>query len=237
MNDHSPKRTWDEQLFIALWVWLGARTLLPWLVFFRLTFEGDSYRWQTFWFGQAFWSSGLSRPDFLLIYGLLGIGAFLMFALRRYRFKVAAPVLVSYFGLQAADALFELASGEPLIFSGETLGVNINVTTLYSVLAFIMFGLAIAWWVGIRDGALNGKANTLTGWRRWTITLCILAVPLQLWLLVSGPPDGVTDQAGVLITLAQGVLLIIALYPGADYRGNSDAGTTVSLSAKTKVAP
>ncbi len=43
MSDDRVKKTWDERLLTVLWVWISFRTVLPWLVFFRLTFEGDSY--------------------------------------------------------------------------------------------------------------------------------------------------------------------------------------------------
>ena len=45
--------------FTLLWSWIAIRTALPWLVFFRLTFEGDSYSWGTSYFGHQFYSSGL----------------------------------------------------------------------------------------------------------------------------------------------------------------------------------
>ncbi len=36
---------WDERLFAVLWLWIAFRTILPWLVTFRLTLEGASYSW------------------------------------------------------------------------------------------------------------------------------------------------------------------------------------------------
>ena len=73
MGASAVTRTWDQRVFTLLWIWLAFRTLLPWLVFFRLTFEGDSYSWGAEYFGRMFHSSGMSRPDFLLVYALLAV--------------------------------------------------------------------------------------------------------------------------------------------------------------------
>ena len=91
MNDKHNKKDWGQRLFTALWIWISFRTILPWLVFFRLTFEGDSYSWGSEYFGRMFYSSGLARPDFLIIYALLATSLYLLYLLRQHNFRLGAP--------------------------------------------------------------------------------------------------------------------------------------------------
>ncbi len=74
MTDSITRRTWDRRLLAVVWLWIAFRTIVPWLVTFRLTLEGAGYTWGSDYFGHQFHSSGLARPDFLLIYALLAVG-------------------------------------------------------------------------------------------------------------------------------------------------------------------
>ena len=73
MTNATNDSRWNQRLFTILWVWISFRTILPWLVFYRLTFEGNTYSWGSAYFGRMFHSSGLARPDFLVIYALLAV--------------------------------------------------------------------------------------------------------------------------------------------------------------------
>ena len=211
-------KTWDQRLFTLLWIWISFRTILPWLVFFRLTFEGNSYSWGTDYFGRMFYSSGLARADFLVIYALLAMSLFLLFQLRKQNFKLIAPVLVVYLGFFAADALYALLRGEPIIFQGDTLGVTVNLSTPFFVLQFGMFVVAIAWWLGVRDIATGPGPQPMARYKQVIVKICIAIVPLQLLLLIFGEPHELTDEIGVILTILQWIMLAVAFYPGAKYR-------------------
>jgi hypothetical protein len=190
--------------------------LIPWLVFFRLTFEGDSYRWGTQYFGWGFYSSGLARADFLLIYGLLGIGILMLWILRNYRLRIAAPVVFLFLGVLAADAAYQLMRGVPIIFQGDTLGINVDISVPFYGLQFLMFGVAAAWWYGVR-GLNPDRPARLAGYRRLIVLICVLYIPLQIGLLMLGEPHGTSDVIGVTGTLTQWGLLAYAWYPGSNY--------------------
>jgi len=206
----------DQHLYTVLWVWVAFKTLIPWLVFFRLTFEGDSYRWGTQYFGWGFYSSGLARADFLLIYGLLGIGILMLWILRNYRLRIAAPVVFLFLGVLAADAAYQLMRGVPIIFQGDTLGINVDISVPFYGLQFLMFGVAAAWWYGVR-GLNPDRPARLAGYRRLIVLICVLYIPLQIGLLMLGEPHGTSDVIGVTGTLTQWGLLAYAWYPGSNY--------------------
>lgn len=216
MSVTRPATAWHQKLFTVLWIWISFRTLLPWLVFFRLTFEGPSYSWGTEYFGRMFHSSGLARIDFLVVYALLAVGIFILYQLRHYNFRLAASAVLIYLAFFAANAVYELLRGEPVIFQGDTLGVTMNVSAAFFVLQFGMLLVGVAWWFGIR-GVTTGECRPLSGRRRTIVKLCVAFVPVQLVLLIFGEPHALTDEIGVIGTLIQGALLAWAFYPGSDY--------------------
>jgi len=218
MSDISSGKSWNQRLFTVLWLWVSFRTLLPWLVFFRLTFEGDSYSWGTNYFGHMFYSSGLARPDFLLVYALLAAGLVILYLLHDFRFKLGGALLLLFLGIFAADALYQLLAGEPQVFRGDTLDVTVDLTVVFFILQFGMFAVALAWWAGIRRGVENAQPRALTPKRKIIVKACVIFVPIQLILLIFGEPHGLTDEIGVIGTMLQWALLAYAFYPGSDYR-------------------
>jgi hypothetical protein len=218
MNTSTKRKTWDQRLFTVLWIWMTIRTIIPWLVTYRLTLEGDGYSWGSSYFGRMFHSSGLARPDFLVIYILLALSLFLMWQLRNQRFRLAAPLLVAFLGFFAADAVYELMAGEPVMFHGDTLGVHLNVSVLFFVLQFGLFAIALAWWYGVRDIDRGPGPQPLTNLKRWLVRLCVVLAPIQIMLLVAGEPHAMTDEIGVILTILQWLFLAYALYPGSNYR-------------------
>lgn len=211
-------KRWDQRLFTVLWVWLAIRGVLPWLVFFRLTFEGDSYSWGADYFGRMFHSSGLARPDFLLIYALLAASITVMWLLRQHNFRFARVALPAYLGLFAANAAYQVLRGEPVMFHGDTLGVHVDITQVFFWLNTAMFVLALAWAWATRAIGQGVGPQPMAPYKVLIVKLCIVFVPLQLLLLMTGEPHALSDEIGVIATMAQWLLLCFALYPGSAYR-------------------
>ena len=209
---------WNQRLFTILWVWISFRTVLPWLVFYRLTFEGSTYSWGSAYFGRMFHSSGLARPDFLVIYALLAISLTVLWQLRRHNFRLGRPLLLGYLGFFAANALYQLSAGEPLIFQGDTLGVTVDLTVWFFVLNFGMFALGLAWWWGVRDLQQGSGPATMSPGKRNIVRACVAFVPVQLALLIFGEPHALTDEIGVIGTMLQWAMLATVFYPGSKYR-------------------
>ncbi|MGI9261149.1 MAG: hypothetical protein ACR2QR_03885 [Woeseiaceae bacterium] len=209
-------KRWDQRFYAVLWAWMAFKTLIPWLVFFRLTLEGDSYRWGTQFFGRGFYSSGFARADFLLIYGLLAAGLVILWTMRQRRFSIAGPLLFLFLGIMAADAAYQFIRGVPIIFQGDTLGINLDISIPFYGLQFLMFVVAAAWWYGVRNMHPDRPARP-AGHRRVIVFVCVLYIPLQIALLMLGEPHGLTDVIGVIGTLIQWGLLAYAWYPGSNY--------------------
>ena len=123
-----------------------------------------------------------------------------------------------YLGFFAANALYQLMTGEPMIFQGDTLGVTVNVTVLFLVLNFGMFALGLAWWWGARGVKQGRGPQPMPKYKRSIVMACVAFVPVQLVLLIFGEPHALTDEIGVIGTLLQWALLAYAAYPGSNYR-------------------
>ena len=211
-------KRWDQRLFTLLWAWLVFRTLLPWLVTYRLTLEGNTYSWGAEYFGRMFHSSGLARPDFLVVYTLLAVSLAILWQLRRHHFRVAAPALAACMGFFAANAAYQWLAGEPMMFHGDTLNIHVDLSVPFFAFNFGFFALAVLWWWGVRDLPRGAGPRPLSRARRAVLWACIASTPVQVILLMAGEPHALTDEIGVLMTLAQGALLGWALFPGNHYR-------------------
>lgn len=211
-------KRWDQRLFTLLWAWLAFRTLLPWLVTYRLTLEGNTYSWGAEYFGRMFHSSGLARPDFLIVYALLAVSVLILWQLRQHHFRIAAPALAAFMGFFAANAAYQWLAGEPMMFHGDTLNIHVNLSVPIFAFNVGFFALAVLWWWGVRDVSRGPGPRPMSRVRRAVLWLCIAATPVQVILLMSGEPHALTDEIGVLMTLAQGALLGWALFPGNAYR-------------------
>jgi hypothetical protein len=143
---------------------------------------------------------------------------FLLHHLRKYHFKLVAPALVAYLGIFAANALYALIRGEPIILQGDTLGLTLNLSIPFFILQFGMFALAVAWWLGVRDIASGPGPQPMAKYKRAIVKICVAIVPVQLVLLIFGEPHELTDEIGVILTILQWIFLAFAFYPGAKYR-------------------
>lgn len=209
---------WDRWLFHMVWIWLAFRTLLPWLVTFRLTLEGDSYSWGSSYFGHMFHSSGLARPDVLLVFAMLAAGIALLLGLRRHRFRLFAPLTVAYLAIFAANSVYQLVTGDPVIFRGDTLDLTINLTVVSLLLNVGMFLVAALWWFSVRDVPQGPGSGSLGAVRSRLFKAALAIIPVQIILLVVGEPHALTDEIGVLLTMANWVLLCFVFYPSGRYR-------------------
>ena len=104
-------------------------------------------------------------------------------------------------------------SPEDYRFKGDTLGVDISLAWVGPLL-FGGFALLSIWWV-VRD-IKSGPQRTAPQWTLANRVLLLIAVsllPIQFVLLRFGPQHGPADQAGVILTMLQWVIINLGLFP------------------------
>ncbi|HUP50787.1 MAG TPA: hypothetical protein VNA04_18590 [Thermoanaerobaculia bacterium] len=197
---------WLERL---LAFWLLVWGLFGWLPLIRSVFDGETYEWGTTWFGLQVGGAGVTASLALLAVKVVAVVATLYCLLRRSGpWNWALPLL--WTALLTADGLYGIvANPEGFWFHGDTLGIHLNLG--YVIPGFNALFFLVALLHGWRSRSATPERLPLDIVNlRWLTGLLVL-LPIQFALLRSGTPHGITDQVGVLLTIAQWFLLGAAL--------------------------
>lgn len=210
MSDWRP----DRLLRVVLG-WTALTFVFAWLPLIRGLFDGPSYEWGTAFYGYAVRGAGVGGDYWvLLLQSALG-GAILWLGWRGARMPFHL-LLIAWNALLFSDGLYNsLTHPERYRFRGDTLGIDVSLAWVGPLLFGTFFGLALVW---VTRDLRNRTAHASPPWTRlnttWLAALTGL-LPIQFLLLRSGAPHGTTDKIGVLITIAQWLLLGVALRPRA----------------------
>ena len=214
--------TWrPDRILKLILIWTMITMILVWLPLVRGVMDGESYKWGgTFW-GMQFSGSGV-RGDYwvLILQALLGIT--LLYLGWRGAKQPFHWLLLLWHVPMGVQAFYDaITSPEDYRFRGDTLGVEISLAWVGPLL-FGGVALLSLFWV-VRD-LRRSRDRVIVEWTRANrififVVLCLL--PIQFVLLRFGEPHGPGDQAGVILTMVQWVLITLALVPwskGRDVR-------------------
>lgn len=203
MDRHSDK--------LLVWVlnWTALTTLVFWLPTVRVLFDGPGYSWGLFGFGGV---------GFTVDYLLPVIGSFAALLTQwlgwRGGRRLLLYLLLGLWHLSLAAGALYFAATQPgaFRFQGDTLGIDFSLAVVGPAL-FSAWAIATLVWIArdLRAAGVNASARD-TSDLRWAVVLVGL-LPVQFFLLRFGAPDGLTDQIGVLLTVAQWLLVGPALRP------------------------
>lgn len=200
---------------LGLLLGISAAFLLNWLPFVRGPLDGVTYEWGQTFFGHTLSGSG-TGGDYPFVAGMVVLGLTLLFSGWRGGGPVFQGLALIWSGVMLADSLYgRFVLGQDVTFNGDTLGVSTSVTDIFMAAYGLMFVLALAWTIGGRPRPVApwGVANTAL------VATAVLLAPLQFALLSTGQGRELSDQYGVLITIAQWLLICVAFAPfGSDRR-------------------
>lgn len=186
--------------------------LTVWLPFIRSLFDGVTYHWGQDYFGYHLSGDGININYIFLIleialYSVLFYGVYWM-KNRKLLFGLLGVWLIHFFG----SLLYEGLQGE-MMFHGDALNVHLDLTYLVMVLTLISIALiAISWKKEVSLTIPGIRWNQ----RNKRIAIAIFApLPIQLILLQMGEPQQTSDQIGVLISIAQALVLPLIFLPYA----------------------
>jgi hypothetical protein len=202
-----------DRLLKAILVWTMLTLIIVWLPLVRGLMDGDSYQWGNSFFGFDVGGHGLHGDYWVLLleatFGLI----LLYLGWRGARQPFHWMLLLWHIPLGLQAAYNALSSPEDYRFRGDTLGVDVSLAWV-GPLFFGGFALLSILWV-IRD-IKSGQKRDLPQWTQVNWLLLLIAVsllPVQFVLLRFGPQHGPGDQAGVLLTMLQWVLINLGLFP------------------------
>lgn len=194
--------------------WTAVTTFIFWLPLVRSLFDGSTYRWQFFQFSGRGIGGDLWFP---------ALGVALALWMLHLGWRGARPpfhfLLVGWHALLAAGMVWlAVDSPEPLVFSGDTLGVEVRLDIVGPL---VLGGFAVAAAVWAARDFVSARSPYQPSWRRRELAILgvfAAALPVQFILLRFGETNGTTDQIGVIITLSQWLFIGLALKP----RPNAD---------------
>ncbi len=190
---------------------VGLTFMLVWLPLWRCIMDGSSYQWGMAFFGHRVYSKGIEGDIWFL---LLQLPFFALLIYSFYWIKNRAlfyGLLGAWFVLSFGNFLYTVLAEGGMEFQGDTLGVQVSITSL--VLALSAICLALIGWAVWKDRQSDNKAIAWNSRNnKWAIALLAM-LPLQFILFASGEPHGTTDEIGVVITIAQSILLPFVFVP------------------------
>ena len=209
--------TWKpDRLLKLLLGWTTLTFLLSWLPMIRALFDGPTYHWGFPLFGIPLSGSGTAGPFWILpIQTTLGL-AILWLGWRGVRNPFHA-LLLAWHGIQFSNAVFSsIRFPENYRFRGDTMGIDVSLAWAGPTLLGGFLVLAVIWVVG-DFGSTDERARPVwtTGNTYWLAGLLAL-LPVQFVLLRFGPPHGITDKIGVVLTIVQWLLVGAMLKPRED---------------------
>ena len=192
-----------------LLAWTALTTLVFWLPFVRTLMDGPTYEWGLAGLGGR----GLQGDVWLPVLGAALALSIRWLGWRGARLPFHALLLLWVVPLGALASWAALSQPDDFRFQGDTLGVDVPLAwagpVIFGGLALVAIG-----WV-IRD-LRSGRRREILPWapanRALLLALAGL-LPVQFLLLRFGEPHGTTDQIGVILTIAQWLLVGFALKP------------------------
>jgi hypothetical protein len=202
--------TWKPDPVLRLLLgWTALTTLVFWLPFIRTLMDGPTYEWGLA--GQG--GRGLQGDVWLPVLGAAFALLIRYLGWRGAGLPFHALLLLWLVPLGALASWAALSNPDDFRFQGDSLGINIPLAWAGPA---IFGGLALVAIVWVVRDLRSGRRPEVLPWapanRAWTLALVGL-LPIQFLLLRFGEPQSTTDQIGVILTIAQWLLVGFALKP------------------------
>ena len=196
-----------DRLLRAILGWTAVTLLLVWLPLVRGVMDGVSYVWAKSYWGLAVGGSGVGGYYWLLLVeGLVGL-SILWLGWRGGQPPVRWLLLI-WHGVLGTNSIYEsIRNPEQYRFRGDTLGIDVSLAWVGPLFFGGFFLLCLLWAIrdrrSVQERSLPSWSRTNTSW----LAALLFVIPVQFVLLRFGDEHGLTDQIGVVVTIAQCLLL------------------------------
>lgn len=203
-----------DRLLKVILIWAAIPMITIWLPLIRGLMDGPTYAWGNQYWGFSFSGKGIGGDYWIL--PLLAVFALYLLYLGWRGARRPFPWLLLLWTVPFAFESFYygLRYPERYRFRGDTLGVDVSLAWVGPLFWGGLALLSLLWVV--RDLKNNDAGIERPRWtkpNKTLLSLVILLIPVQFVLLRFGVPHGTTDQIGVLLTMAQWVLVNLSLVP------------------------
>jgi hypothetical protein len=207
-----------DRLLKAILIWTMLTMVTVWLPLVRGLMDGESYQWGNSFWGFQVGGRGLRGQYWLLLLQALFGLTLLYLGWRGARQPFHWLLLLWHIPLGAQAIYDSLTAPETYRFRGDTLGVDVSLAWV-GPLFFGGIALLSIFWV-VKD-LKRRRERLVPEWSLASRILLLIALsllPIQFVLLRFGEPHGPGDQAGVILTMLQWVLINLGLFPWSPRR-------------------
>lgn len=203
----------STKLLTGLSILISLTFIIVWLPFLRSIFDGISYQWGLVYFGFGISGAGVT-PSFIFVILQLLLYAALLWSMYWVKNRVVFRFLLAFWWLNVfGNLLSDIIINGGTMFHGDTLNVHVSLTWI--VVPLSLLALFLIYRV-IRQDQSTPVMNTQWSPKNRIFLLLILGpVAIEGVLFSMGEPDGVTDQIGVFMALAQAFLIPLILRPSS----------------------
>jgi hypothetical protein len=181
-----------------------------WLPMIRGLMDGETYAWALTFLGTDYGGKGLGGQ-----YWVVALEAAWAIAILYLGWRGARPPfywLLLLWNVSGAINSFynSIKFPDDYRFQGDTLGINFSVAWIGPLFWSVLTFLSILWFIRQRRSSVAESQLTWSGSNKLFTIVALAFLPLQFILLRFGAPLSTMDQAGVILTLLQWVILNLA---------------------------
>ena len=204
-----------DRLLRVLLTWTAITLVFVWLPLVRGPMDGDSYAWGTSFWGLHVGGRGVGGDYWLLVVQALAGLSILALGWRGARAPFHVLLLLWHGVLGSAAVYSAMTNPQQYRFRGDSLGIDVSLAWAGPLFFGGFFLLAVLWAAkDLRRGRSRATPARRPMNASWLAVL-LLMLPVQFVLLRFGAVHGLTDQIGVILTIAQCLLLGRLFRPAA----------------------
>ncbi|HZJ42401.1 MAG TPA: hypothetical protein VFD63_01440 [Pyrinomonadaceae bacterium] len=203
-------KTRPDQLLKVILIFTAVTMLAVWLPLIRGVMDGPSYEWGSSFLGKDFGGHGVAGDYWFVVAQALIALAIIYFGWRGAR-QPFHWLLLLWLGSSLVNAIYNAVKfPDDYRFKGDTMGLDVSLTWIAPLFWFVLTLLAIVWIVRDLRERTTQVMPPWTGRNTILMVLVFAVMPVQFYLLRSGGPGDLKDQQGVVLTIAQWILLNFA---------------------------
>jgi len=211
-------KTRPEQLLRTVLIFTAVTMIVVWLPLIRGVMDGPSYEWGTSFLGKDFSGTGVGGDYWFIVLQAVLCLATIYFGWRGARQPFHWLLMIWIVPSLITAVYNAIKFPDEYRLKGDTMGLDISLAWIGPAFWLILFLLAVAW---IAKDLRTRVERPMPSWTRRNTFLMVLVfalLPVQFFLLRSGGGTDSKDQIGVVLTIAQWVLLNLtfASKPKAD---------------------
>jgi hypothetical protein len=200
-------KTRPELLLKIVLIFTAVTMIAVWLPLIRGVMDGPSYEWATSFMGKDFGGKGVGGDYWFVVLQAVLCLATIYFGWRGAR-QPFHWLLMIWIVPSLISAIYNaIKFPDEYRLRGDTMGLDISLAWIAPGFWLILFLSAVAW---MASDLRKGMDKPMPSWTRRNTIFIILAfalLPVQFFLLRSGGGTDSKDQIGVVLTIAQWVLL------------------------------